>query len=105
MIEKDAILLVEDNDDDALLFRRALARSGCEAEVCHCTTAAAAMQHLEALHRAEAGCRRWCLSIYCCRTFAEHILLRGSRRQRNIAPSGNRHDRISLIENHRRCCG
>jgi two-component system, response regulator len=43
------ILLVEDNDDDVLLFRRGVERSGCDADVCHCLSASAAMQHLDEL--------------------------------------------------------
>jgi len=48
-MHRDTILLVEDNDDDALLFRRAVEKSGCDADVCHCDSAHAAMQHLDSL--------------------------------------------------------
>lgn len=100
MREKDAILLVEDNDDDALLFRRAVARSGCEAEVCHCTPAAAAMQHLEALH--------WGRGRLPTLVFVDLLLpnVRGTHhitwiKEAEEVPRhpGNCHDRISLIEN------
>ena len=50
MAYNDTILLVEDSEDDAFLFRRAIERSGCHADVCHCASAGAAMEHLESLH-------------------------------------------------------
>jgi CheY-like chemotaxis protein len=49
MTRKDAILLVEDSEDDVFLFRRALERSRCEADLCHHRTVAAATQYLESL--------------------------------------------------------
>jgi CheY-like chemotaxis protein len=53
MTQNDTILLVEDSEDDAFLFRRAVERSGCQADVCHCPTAGAAMDHLESLRTSE----------------------------------------------------
>ena len=49
MTHKDVILLVEDSEDDVFLFRRALERSGCDADLCHHRTVAAATQYLESL--------------------------------------------------------
>ena len=51
MQRRDTILLVEDSDDDVFLFRRAVERSGCDADVRHCSSATAAMQHLDSLRR------------------------------------------------------
>jgi len=51
MQRRDLILLVEDSDDDVFLFRRAVEHSECDADVCHCGSAAAAMQHLDSLRR------------------------------------------------------
>jgi CheY-like chemotaxis protein len=46
---RDTILLVEDSDDDVVLFRRAVERGQCDADVCHFSSTAATMQHLEAV--------------------------------------------------------
>jgi CheY-like chemotaxis protein len=52
MQHRDTILLVEDSDDDVVLFRHAVEHSGCDADVCHCSSAADAMQHLDSLGKA-----------------------------------------------------
>ena len=49
MQTRDTILLVEDSEDDVFIFRNAVERSQCEADVCHCPSADAAKQHLESL--------------------------------------------------------
>jgi CheY-like chemotaxis protein len=49
MTRDNVILLVEDNDDDVFLFRRGVERSGCNADVYHCPSTRAAVEHLDSL--------------------------------------------------------
>ena len=44
---KNTILLVEDSADDIFFFKRAVERSGCDADVCHVGSAKEAMAYLE----------------------------------------------------------